>query len=213
MPDYNGVDTSNVFAALEDDVEKEKEKDGKDEKKKDATVPRKKTDKKDKEKHGKQSSKAAPPAETTRQKKHEGFDRRPGPGPLRKQDKRSGGGKWDKEQQVFDDAQLAQDQEQGPSGAAADVPNQESDVAAAPDAKDAKVDDKPMYDLDEWKAQIEKKRPEGDELKPRAPRVDGDFREVKEFVKEKTENMKIDLPKAEQKEKKSFSTPATKTEE
>jgi len=75
MPDYNGVDTSNVFAALEDDVEKEKEKDGKDEKKKDATVPRKKTDKKDKEKHGKQSAKAAPATESTRAKKHEGFDR------------------------------------------------------------------------------------------------------------------------------------------
>jgi hypothetical protein len=67
MAEKYGVDTSNTFAALED-VDKEKVEGGKDEKKKDAPA-RKKVDKKDKEKHGKQSAKAAPAATESRPKK------------------------------------------------------------------------------------------------------------------------------------------------
>jgi len=50
-----------------------------------------------------------------------------------------------------------------------------------------------------------KKRPKDDALKPRAPRTDGGFREAKEFVKEKEETLKFDLPKPEAKEKKLLS--------
>jgi len=178
---YTGVNTSNAYGVLGDDVEKQKsEKDGKAEKSKEA-APRKKVEKKDKEKHGKQNK---APAADTRQKKHEGFDRRPGPGPQRKPDKRTGGGKWDQDQQrIIEDQFVNQDQD-------------DQDPSRQGDAKDAK-DKKEYFDLDEWKAKQEQKRPDGDALKPRAPRTDGDFREVKEFKKEKVENLKMELPQPE----------------
>jgi len=153
-----------------DDVEKEKSE--KEEQKKEA-APRKKVDKKDKEKHGKQNTKAAPVSADARPKKHEGFDRRPGPGPQRKVDKRTGAGKWDQDQQRIVEDQFRQDSQD-------DLAGQDGQG----DAKDAK-DSKDLFDLDEWKAVQERKRPDGDALKPRAPRTDGDFREVKEFKKEK----------------------------
>jgi len=210
MAEKYGVDTSNTFAALEDDVEKEK--DGKtDEKKKDAPA-RKKVEKKDKEKHGKSAAKSPPAPETTRAKKHE-FDRRPGPGPQRKVDKRSGGGKWDNDSsaqhQLMEDAQITQDQDDTPQGQGEALPNQQQ--APASDAKDAKdkKEEKAFLDLDEYRAAQEKKRPKDDALKPRAPRTDGGFREAKEFVKEKEETLKFDLPKPEAKEKKSSSATTT----
>jgi len=208
MAEKYGVDTSNTFAALEDDVEKG-DKDGKTEKK---DAPRNKVAKKDKEKHGKSSKSAPAVPEQTRAKKHEGFDRRQGPGPQQKnKTKGSGGGKWDKDggaqQQALEDVQIAQDQED------TELPNQE-----APDAKDGKdgkdvkdakdkKDEKSYLDLDEYRKALEKKRPEGDTLKPRAPRTDGDFREVKEFKKEEVGNLKYDPPKPEQKQEKKAPAP------
>jgi len=207
MAEKYGVDTKNTFAALEDDVEKEKEKDGKTEEKKKDAPARKKVEKKDKEKHGK-VAKSSPPVETqTRAKKHE-FDRRPGPGAQRKLDKRTGGGKWDKEPLVLEDAQFPPAQEQD------DTPAPEPNQATPTDTKDAKdkKEEKAYLDLDEFRAAQQKLRPEGDELKPRAARnIDGKFRDetVKEFVKERTGNLKIDLPKVEVKEKKSRSAAPT----
>jgi len=184
MAEY-GVDTSNTFALLEDDGAAKKAAATKDP----SLIPavaRKKVDKKDKEKHGQAARGGnASAAESSRPKKHD-FDRRPGPGPQRKVDKRSGAGKWDKEQTTgYPDETLAadftQDEQDTPSS-----PTTAQGGAAPTDAKDgkAKKPEDSWVDLDEYREAQKSKRPEGDDLKPRAPRVDGDFRAVKEFVKE-----------------------------
>jgi len=206
MPDMAeyGVNTSNTFALLnEDDERGDNEK--QDETKKDAPA-RKKVEKKDKEKHGQQArggSKVSAPAETSRQKKHE-FDRRPGPGPQRKPDKRSGGGKWDKEQLSYDDVEAAQDeQDANPAPSQTDAQTQGAppstgkeskdgkdgkDGKEGKDGKDGKEDpSKNWVDYDEYLETQKAKRPKGDDLKPRAPRVDGDFRAVKAIEKEEDE--------------------------
>jgi len=131
MPEY-GVDTSNTFALLQ---EKEDGPDKKEAPKKDAPV-RKKVEKKDKQKHGAQQpapkKTGGATAETSKPKKHEGFDRRPGPGPQRKPDKRTGGGKWDKEVNTALDDEVYANKE-----AAGDVtPNPTSTDAT--DSKDGK---------------------------------------------------------------------------
>jgi len=209
MAEKYGVDTSNTFAALEDDVEKG---DKTEDKKKEAPA-RKKVEKKDKEKHGKSAGKSAPPAAEARAKKHE-FDRRPGPGPQRKVDKRTSTGKFDTrinaETQAYEDAQIAKDHADDEAEKVEVLPGQDapSDSKDGKDSKDKK-DEKTYLDLDEYRAEQQKKRPKEDNRQPRAPKeADGDFREAKEFVKAKEENLKIELPKVEVKEKKKLLNPS-----
>jgi len=140
MPDLTdrgsyGVNTSNTFAALDEEEESGKEEQPKQEE----PVPRKKVDKKDKEKHGKQTKTASV---ETRPKKNEGFDRRSGPGPQRKPDKKPGGKGEGDHQRILDDEQYVDQEEQ--EDVADDVPAQD---ARAPDtAKDAAQDSKDTKD-------------------------------------------------------------------
>jgi len=142
--------------------------------------------KKDKEKHG-QAAKGGSRNEPAKAKKHE-FDRRPGPGAQRKPDKRTGGGKWDKEVQTAfeDEVYAAKEAKQDvvPPATTSEAPaiTDTKDAKDAKDAKDKPAEKEPLS-LEEFLEAQKAKRPENDELVPRAPRVDGDFRAVKELVK------------------------------
>jgi len=177
MPDMAefGVDTSNTFALLDDEAAKKKNSG----KAKDDSGPaaRKKVDKKDKEKHGQPARGGnAPAAEPSgRVKKHE-FDRRPGPGPQRKVDKRTGA-KWDQDVPNYQDETDAFKDDLDTRSPLPDGATQDKD------GKVVKPEDS-WVDLDEFRKAQKAKRPEGDDLKPRAARVDGDFRAAKELVKE-----------------------------